>query len=63
MTEDKRGAVKDLTEGDPAKLIFFFTLPLIAGNIFQQLYGFVDTLIVGRFDKRTLHIHWTTLRC
>ena len=49
MTEDKRGAVKDLTEGDPAKLIFFFTLPLIAGNIFQQLYGFVDTLIVGRF--------------
>ena len=49
MVEDKSGAVKDLTEGDPAKLIFFFTLPLIAGNIFQQLYGFVDTLIVGRF--------------
>ena len=42
-------AVKDLTTGEPAKLIFFFTLPLIAGNIFQQLYGFVDTLIVGRY--------------
>ena len=40
---------KDLTVGEPAKLIFFFTLPLIAGNIFQQLYAFVDTLIVGRF--------------
>ena len=40
---------KNLTEGNPAKLIFFFTLPLIAGNIFQQLYAFVDTLIVGRF--------------
>ena len=40
---------KDLTEGSPARLIFFFTLPLLAGNIFQQLYAFVDTLIVGRF--------------
>ena len=49
MEEDKRGAVKDLTEGEPAKLILLFTLPLIAGNVFQQLYGLVDTLIVGRF--------------
>lgn len=40
---------KNLTEGSPAKLILFFTLPLLAGNIFQQLYSFVDTLIVGRF--------------
>ncbi len=40
---------KNLTDGEPAKLILFFTLPLIAGNIFQQLYAFVDTLIVGRF--------------
>ncbi|WP_294147470.1 MATE family efflux transporter [uncultured Selenomonas sp.] len=40
---------KDLTKGEPAKLIFFFTIPLLAGNIFQQLYAFVDTLIVGRF--------------
>lgn len=40
---------KNLTEGSPAKLILFFTLPLIAGNIFQQMYAFVDTLIVGRF--------------
>lgn len=49
MSSDKNSAVKDLTEGDPARLILFFTLPLLAGNIFQQLYGFVDTLIVGRF--------------
>ncbi|MBR2143351.1 MATE family efflux transporter [Anaerovibrio sp.] len=40
---------KNLTEGSPAKLILFFTLPLIGGNIFQQLYGFIDTLLVGRF--------------
>lgn len=40
---------KNLTEGNPAKLIFFFTMPLIIGNVFQQLYVLVDTLIVGRF--------------
>ena len=45
----EKSAVKDLTEGSPAKLIFYFTLPLLAGNVFQQLFGFVDTLIVGRF--------------
>ena len=49
MSQNNNKAVKDLTEGEPAKLILLFTLPLIAGNIFQQLYGFVDTLIVGRF--------------
>ena len=49
MPDDKNSAVKDLTEGEPAKLILLFTLPLLAGNIFQQLFGFVDTLIVGRF--------------
>lgn len=40
---------KNLTEGDPARLIFFFALPLVAGNMMQQLYTFIDTLIVGRF--------------
>ena len=49
MQESSNGAVRDLTVGEPARLIFFFTLPLLAGNVFQQLYGFVDTLIVGRF--------------
>ena len=49
MDEKNKNAVKDLTEGEPARLIFYFTLPLLAGNVFQQLFGFVDTLIVGRF--------------
>ena len=40
---------KNMTEGDPARLIFFFALPLVAGNMMQQLYAFIDTLIVGRF--------------
>lgn len=41
--------VKDLTTGNPTKLILMFTLPLILGNVFQQLYLLSDTLIVGRF--------------
>ena len=39
---------KTLTQGNPAKLIFFFAMPLIIGNIFQQFYSMADTLIVGR---------------
>jgi putative MATE family efflux protein len=39
---------KDLTHGSPAKLIIFFTIPLLIGNIFQQFYSMADTLIVGR---------------
>lgn len=44
---------KKMTEGSPAKLIVMFTIPLLIGNIFQQLYSMVDTLIVGR----TLGVH------
>lgn len=39
---------KNLTTGSPAKLIFFFALPLCIGNLFQQVYNMADTLIVGR---------------
>lgn len=39
---------RSLTEGNPYLLIFTFALPLMAGNIFQQLYTVVDTMIVGR---------------
>lgn len=38
----------DLTKGNPLKLIIMFTGPLLIGNIFQQLYSVIDTLIVGR---------------
>ncbi len=41
--------VKDMTEGSPARLILAFSIPLLIGNIFQQLYSMVDTIIVGRF--------------
>ncbi len=40
---------KDMTSGSPGKLILRFTIPLIFGNLFQQFYSMVDTIIVGRF--------------
>mgnify|MGYP000908013989 CR=1 FL=1 len=40
---------KDLTGGNPLKVILFFTLPLVLGNLFQQFYALADTIIVGRF--------------
>lgn len=39
----------DMTKGTPWKLIARFIVPIIIGNIFQQLYNMVDTIIVGRF--------------
>lgn len=41
--------VKNMTEGKPIKLIFLFALPLILGNVFQQLYNVVDTVVIGKF--------------
>ena len=40
---------KDMTKGKPLSVILRFTLPLIIGNIFQQLYNMADSIIVGRF--------------
>ena len=39
----------DMTTGNPVKLILYFSIPLLIGNIFQQFYSMVDTVIVGRF--------------
>ena len=39
----------DMTKGSPASLILYFMLPVLAGNIFQQFYNVVDSVIVGRF--------------
>ncbi|MEG1256045.1 MATE family efflux transporter [Clostridium sp.] len=41
--------MKDMTTGNEAKLIINFTLPLLIGSVFQQLYNTVDSIIVGRF--------------
>lgn len=37
-----------MTEGKPLRLIFSFALPLMIGNVFQQLYTVVDTMVVGQ---------------
>lgn len=39
---------KNLTVGSPLRLIIVFTLPLLIGNLFQQLYALSDTIVVGR---------------
>ena len=41
--------VKNLTQGNPLPLLFFFALPRGEGNLFQQLYNMVDTAVVGKF--------------
>lgn len=41
--------MKDLTKGYPAKVIMMFAIPLMFGNIFQQLYNMADSMIVSTF--------------
>lgn len=41
--------VKNMTEGNPTRLLIKFTLPMLIGNLFQQLYNIVDSVIVGKF--------------
>lgn len=40
--------IQDMTKGNPLKLILLFSLPILIGNIFQQLYHLADIFIVGR---------------
>ena len=40
---------RDMTVGSPSKIIWNFTVPIFIGNIFQQFYSMVDTVIVGKF--------------
>lgn len=40
---------KDMTVGNPIKIILDFTLPIFIGNVFQQFYNMADTIIVGKF--------------
>lgn len=41
--------ITDLTKGNETKVILLFAIPMIIGNLFQQLYNVVDTIIVGKF--------------
>lgn len=41
--------IKDMTKGNPSKILLYFSLPMVIGNIFQQLYNIIDSVIVGNF--------------
>ena len=52
----KKGRDVDMTQGNITKHLILFALPLLAGNIFQQLYNMVDTWVVGRFVSNHFHL-------
>ena len=41
--------MRDLSQGPVAKQIFIFALPMLLGNVFQQMYNIVDTIIIGQY--------------
>lgn len=49
MNKAGKSTTRDLTEGNIAKQILLFALPLMLGNVFQMLYNTVDSIVVGNF--------------
>ena len=47
--KQQRSSVLNMTEGSPVSLIIHFSIPMLIGNLFQQLYNLVDSVIVGQF--------------
>ncbi|MCK4639069.1 MAG: polysaccharide biosynthesis C-terminal domain-containing protein, partial [Bacteroidales bacterium] len=41
--------MKDLSVGKESKLIFRFAMPMLLGNVFQQLYNIIDSIIIGNY--------------
>ena len=39
----------DMTKGNPVRLLILFTIPMLLGNVVQQLYSSVDSIVVGHF--------------
>ncbi len=44
-----KSITRDMTSGSPAKLIIKFSIPMLIGNLFQQFYNMVDSIVVGKF--------------
>ena len=44
-----RSRTLNMTAGDPMRLLAIFAIPLLIGNVFQQAYNLVDSIVVGRF--------------
>lgn len=45
----EKSLTRDMTSGSPAKIILKFSVPMLIGNIFQQFYNMVDSIVVGKF--------------
>ncbi len=45
----ERSKSLDMTQGEPAKLLILFAIPMLIGGIFQLMYNMVDTIVVGRY--------------
>ena len=39
----------NMTQGSPTKLLIIFAIPMLIGNVFQQMYNLVDSVIVGKY--------------
>jgi len=48
-TKSMRNNIKDMTSGNPVGLLLMFSLPMLIGNIFQQFYNIIDSIIVGKY--------------
>lgn len=49
MTESVKNKSYHMLTGSPGKALLFFAFPMILGNLFQQMYNIVDSVVVGRF--------------
>lgn len=45
--------INDMTIGSPAKLIIKFMIPMCLGNLFQQFYNVVDSIVAGTVFRST----------
>lgn len=52
MSESK-GIRGDMTAGSPMRLILAFSIPLLLGNVLQQMYNMVDSIVVGNYVGTT----------
>ena len=41
--------VRDMTQGNPLKVMTIFAIPMFIGSVFQQVYNLVDSMVVGKY--------------
>lgn len=49
MTDKQKSKITLMTEGNIFKILLFFAIPLVLGNLLQQMYSTVDSIIVGNY--------------